>query len=106
MVVIKIKHRHYYKYFSVNTNNDRSTVKDAIRIIQWNTAIRQLNGTLWCNNVSRKTKPIIYKTIVESIAIYRAQLCVIKDEDRSKMQATKLNSSCQLVTTDVKGNQR
>ena len=88
----EIKHRGYYKYLGVKiTSNSHSMEETATKVNQGNTAIRQLNGILWDNNISRSTKMMIYKTIIESIGSYDTKLWVINKNDAFKIQATEMN---------------
>ena len=88
----KIKKVNYFKYLGSMIQEDGSTnLEIENRISQGRRAIGILNSLLWSNNIINKTKTMIYKSIVESILIYRAETWTLNGRQKNKLLATEMD---------------
>ena len=62
------------------------------RVNQSRAALRMLNSIWWDQHITRKTKVIIYKSIVESILTYGSEVWIINKHNESKLLATEMDA--------------
>lgn len=62
------------------------------RINQGRVAVRMLNGIWWDEHITRTTKVMIYRSIVESILTYGAEVWTMSKAIRSKLLATEMDA--------------
>ena len=65
------------------TSDGDSNQEIKVRIGQAKTATKQLNSLLWSPRITKNNKIRIYKTIVESIGLYGAELWEINKRNKS-----------------------
>jgi len=80
-----------YKYLgTILTDQGGSEEEIKHRIRQGKSAIRQLHSIIWNKNIANKVKIRIYKTIVESISLYGAELWEISKNNEKKLKAMEM----------------
>ena len=80
-----------YKYLGAITTKDggsETEIKNRIR--QGKQVTKQLHGILWNPQIRHTTKIRIYKTIIESIATYRAEVWDISEQTKKKLLAMEM----------------
>lgn len=93
-----------FKYLGVTlSSTGRSHADISNKIGQGKRVIRQLNSILWNGHITRRTKTVIYKTIVESICTYGAETWELTQRDRSRLMAVEMDywrRSCRISRLD------
>lgn len=88
----KVKGCKTYKYLGVTfTSNGRNTEEVKNKIGQGKRAIRQINSVLWNDKITKKTKHMIYHSIVESIATYGAEVWELNKRDQDRLLALEMD---------------
>lgn len=93
-----------YKYLGVTFAKKSSTETEIRKRIGQGRAItKQLNGVLWNSQIRPVTKRRIYKTIVESVATYGAEVWDMTQQLKNKLKAMEMTfwrRSCKLTLLD------
>jgi hypothetical protein len=75
-----------FKYLGVTLTHTGSSHRDiSNKIAQGKKAIQLLNSILWSKKVQKKTKKMLYSTIIESIGLYGAEIWKITEENKKKL---------------------
>lgn len=81
-----------FKYLGVLLSSNGKSIDDINnKLSQGKRAIRQLNPVLWNKNITKRTKTIIYKTIVESISTYGAETWEMNKRQRERLLALEMD---------------
>jgi hypothetical protein len=78
-------------------------------LAQGKKAIQLLNSILWSKKVQKKTKMMLYSTIIESMGLYGAEIWEITEANKKKLQAFQmdfLRRSCGISRLDHVQNDR
>ena len=73
------------------SNEGSSALEIQQRVQKGKIAIRQLHSILWNKTINKDVKRMIYKTIVESIVLYGAELWKIPNRSENKLKAMEIN---------------
>jgi hypothetical protein len=99
-----------FKYLGVTLTHTGSSHRDiSNKIAQGKKAIQLLNSILWSKKVQKKTKKMLYSTIIESIGLYGAETWEITEANKNKLQAFQmdfLQRSCGISRLDHVRNDR
>ena len=80
-----------YKYLGIKiTNCGTSEAEIKTRVNQGRVVTKQLNSVLWSSQIKNNTKIRIYKTIVESIATYGAEVWETTEQMKKKLLAMEM----------------
>lgn len=81
-----------FKYLGV-TLSSKGSSKDDInnKVGQGKQTIKQLNSILWNNNITSRTKHIIFHSIVESIMTYDAELWEFTQRQRERLLVVEID---------------
>ncbi|XP_044766695.1 uncharacterized protein LOC123322749 [Coccinella septempunctata] len=73
--------------------NKQGNSKDEIqeRINKGRTVTRTLNSLLWDKNITKSTKKHIYRSMVQSVALYGAEVWDVSQINRRKIMATEMD---------------
>ena len=100
----EIKNVNSFKYLGVTvTESGSSEIEIKKRIGQGRQVTRQLNGILWNTHIRQETKIRIYKTIVESIVTYGAEVWEMTESLRGKLLSMEMGfwrRCCRLTLMD------
>lgn len=100
----KIKGTKSFKYLGVKiTSTGGSNEEISARLGRARAVTRQLNSLLWSRRITRNNKRRIYKTIVESIGLYGAELWEVNGRNKSRIIAMEMNywrRCCRLTRLD------
>jgi hypothetical protein len=99
-----------FKYLGVTFTHTGSSHRDiSNKIAQGKKAIQLLNSILWSKKVQKKTKKMLYSTVIESIGLYGAEIWEITEVNKKKLQAFQmdfLRRSCGISILDHVRNDR
>lgn len=105
-----IKNCTSFKYLGVTFSSTGKSSEDITnKIGQGRRAIRQLNSLLWSDNITKKNKTAIYKTIVESISTYGSETWELKKRDKDRLMSLEMDfwrRSCRYTRLDHIRNER
>lgn len=88
---LEIRGTDKYKYLGCVIAKDTTTDKEIQnRLAQTRTAIRQLHRILWNKDIGKKTKKMIYASIIQSIMTYSEELWIINKKHQGKILATEM----------------
>lgn len=88
----KIKGCKTFKYLGVTLScNGKSSDDINNKIGQGKRAIRQLNPILWNDKIKKRTKQIIYSSVVESITTYGAEVWELNKRERDRLLALEMD---------------
>lgn len=98
-----------YKYLGVNITKDGSSENEIkIRIGQGKGITKQLNGVLWSKHIRPEIKIRIYKTLVESIMTYGAEVWELTEQLKKRLLAAEMSfwrRCCRLTLMDKVRNE-
>lgn len=81
-----------YKYLGTMMSNEGgSEIEIRHRMQKGRVAIKQLHSIIWNNTIHKDIKRRIYKTIVESIMLYGAELWEVSKKNENKLKAVEMD---------------
>lgn len=88
---LEIKGTNNFKYLGFTLSKNATTEEDInVRLGQTRSCIQQLHSVIWDRNIRKKTKTLIYETIIQSIMTYAAEVWVINKNNQRKILATEM----------------
>lgn len=98
-----------FTYLGTQINENGGSSQEIVnRIVKGKAAIRQLHPLIWKGGLSKNVKRRLYKTVVESIAIYGSEVWEISKKNEKKLKAMEMDfwrRSCGLTLLDKVKNE-
>lgn len=99
-----------FKYLGVTFSKNGKSTQDVInKIGQGRRVINQLNSVLWSGKISKKIKITLYRTIVESITTYGAEVWELNKKEKDKLISLEMDywrRSCRISRLEHVRNTR
>lgn len=81
-----------YKYLGVTITNEGVREKDILnKVAQGTRTIQLLNPILWSKKITKTTKKMLYKTIVQNISTYGSEIWTINKKCERRLKSLEMN---------------